>query len=69
MTPGLFGGVAAAMRFHPNALLVVAAFVVLILLAVDVRLGMAAIVAGTVVDGLFLTVPLFVGGSRDRRPH
>ena len=35
------------MRFHPKGLLVVAAFAVLVMLAVDVRLGIAAIVAGT----------------------
>ena len=58
---------AATMRFHPKALFVVAAFGVLILLAVDVRLGVAAIVAGTVIDGVFFVVPLWSGGSRDRR--
>jgi hypothetical protein len=58
---------AATMRIHPKALLVAAAFGVLILLAVDVRLGVAAIVAGTVIDGVFFVVPLCFGGSRDRR--
>jgi len=54
-------------RFHPKGLLVVAAFVVLVMLAIDVRLGIAAIVAGTVIDWLFLALPLGLGRSRDRR--
>jgi hypothetical protein len=55
------------MRFHPKGLLVVAAFAVLIMLAIDVRLGIAAIVAGTVIDWLSLALPLGLGRSRDRR--
>jgi len=55
------------MRFHAKGLLVVAAFAVLVMLAVDVRLGIAAVVAGTVIDGLSLTLPLGLGRRRDRR--
>ena len=57
----------AVMRIHPKGLLVVAAFVVLVMLAVDVRLGIAAIVAATVVDWLSLALPLGLGRSRDHR--
>ena len=49
------------MRFHPKGLLVVAAFAALVMLAVDVRWGIAA---GIVIDGLFLALPLGVGRSR-----
>ena len=46
------------MRFHPKGLLVVAAIAVLVMLAVDVRWGIAAIAAGTVIDWLFFALPL-----------
>jgi hypothetical protein len=52
------------MRFHPKGLLVVAAFAVLVMLAVDVRWGIAAIAAGIVIDWLFLALPLGLGRSR-----
>jgi hypothetical protein len=55
------------MRFHSKGLLVVAAFAVLIMLAIDVRSGIAAIVAGTVIDWLSLALPLGLGRGRDRR--
>jgi len=42
------------MRFHPKGLLVAAAFAALVMLAVDVRWGIAAIAAGIVIDWLFL---------------
>ena len=53
------------MRFHPKGLLVVAAFAVLVMMAVDVRLGVAAIVACTVVDAWSFVAPLMSG----RRDH
>ena len=52
------------MRFHPKGLLVAAAFAALVMLAVDVRWGIAAIAAGIVIDWLFLALPLGVGRSR-----
>jgi hypothetical protein len=55
------------MRFHLKGLLVVAAVAVLVMLAVDVRWGIAAIVAGTVIDWLSLALPLGLGRRRDRR--
>ena len=64
---GLLAAREVMMRFHAKGLLVVAAFAVLVMLAVDVRLGIAAIVAGTVIDWLSLTLPLGFGRSRDRR--
>ena len=54
------------MRFHAKGLLAVAAFAVLVMLAVDVRLGIAAIVAATVIDWLSFTLPLGFGRSRER---
>jgi hypothetical protein len=57
------------MRFHAKGLLVVAAFAVLVMLAVDVRWGVAAIVAGAAIDWLSLALPLGLGRSRDRRAH
>jgi hypothetical protein len=60
------------MRFHPKGLLVVAALAAMVMLAVDVRWGIAAIVAGTVIDWLSFALPLGLGrgvrGPRDRRP-
>jgi len=55
------------MRLHPKGLLVVAAFAVLLMFAVDVRVGIAAIVAGTVIDALSFALPLGLGGRRERR--
>ena len=54
------------MRFHPKGLLVVAAVAVLVLTAVDVRLGVAAIVACTVIDAWSFVAPLMSGRSRER---
>jgi hypothetical protein len=55
------------MRFHPKGLLVVAAFAVLLMFAVDVRVGIAAVVAGAVIDALSFALPLALGGTRERR--
>jgi hypothetical protein len=55
------------MRFHPKGLLVVAAFAVLVMLAVDVRWGIAAMAAGTAIDWLSFALPLGAMRSRDRR--
>lgn len=52
------------MRFHPKGLLVAATFAVLVMLAVDVRWGIAAITAGIVIDWLFLALPLGLARSR-----
>ena len=54
------------MRFHVKGLLVVALFAALVMLAVDVRLGIAAIVAATVIDFLSLALPLGLGQRRER---
>ena len=54
------------MRVHPKGVLVVIAVVALFSLALDVRLGLAAIVAATIIDWAFLAGPLV--GSR-RRSH
>ena len=54
-------------RFHLKGLLVVALFAALVMLAVDVRLGVAAIVAAVVIDWLSLALPLGLGQGRDRR--
>ena len=53
-------------RFHLKGLLVVALFAALLMLAVDVRLGIAAIVAAVVIDWLSLALPLGLGQPRDR---
>ena len=62
------------MTFHPKALLVVALFAVLLIVAVDPRLGIAAIVVGAMFDALSV-LPIFgphgwrrsrMGHSRDR---
>jgi len=53
-------------RFHLKGLLVVALFVALVMLAVDVRIGVAAIVAAAVIDWLSLALPLGLGQRRDR---
>jgi hypothetical protein len=55
------------MRFHPNALLVVMAFWAMFLIGLDVRFGMAAIIAATVIDWLFVAAPFIPDGGRDRR--
>jgi hypothetical protein len=54
-------------RFHLKGLLVVALFAAVVMLAVDVRLGIAAIVAAAVIDWLSLALPLGLGQGRDRR--
>ena len=54
------------MRFHPKGLLAVGAFALLVMLAADVRLGIAAIVAGTLIDWLSMALPLGIGRSRGR---
>ena len=58
------------MRFHPKAffkaLLILGAFATLLLLGMDSRLGIIAILAVAVVDALSFLVPLgLVSGSRD----
>jgi hypothetical protein len=53
-------------RFHLKGLLVVALFASLVMLAVDVRIGVAAIVAAAVIDWLSLALPLGLGQRRDR---
>ena len=55
------------MRFRVKGLLVAAAFAVLLMLAIDVRVGIAAIIAATVIDWLSLALPLGLGRVRDRR--
>ena len=57
------------MRFHPKGLFAVAAFAVLVMLAVDVRISIAAIVAWTVIDFLSFALPLGLGGDHRRRPR
>jgi len=54
-------------RFHVKGLLVVAAFAAILALAVDARLGIAAIVAGLAIDWLSLALPLGLGGDDRRR--
>jgi len=53
-------------RFHLKGLLVVALFAALVMLAVDVRIGVAAIVAAAVIDWLSMALPLGLGQRRDR---
>jgi hypothetical protein len=53
-------------RFHLKGFLVVALFAAVVMLAVDVRLGIAAIVAAAVIDWLSLALPLGLGQGRDR---
>jgi hypothetical protein len=55
------------MRFHAKALLVLIAFWAMFLLGLDVRFGMAAIIAATVIDWLFIAAPFIPDGGRDRR--
>jgi hypothetical protein len=55
------------MRFHVNALPAALLFAGLLLLAVDARLGVAAIAAGAIVDWLSFALPLGLGRGRDRR--
>jgi hypothetical protein len=54
-------------RFHLKGLLAVAAFAALVMFAVDARLGIAALVAGTAIDWLSLALPLGLGRERPRR--
>jgi hypothetical protein len=54
-------------RFHLKGLPAVAAFAALVMLAVDARLGIAALVAGTAIDWLSLALPLASGRERPRR--
>jgi len=55
------------MRFHPKALLLLLAFWAMFLIGLDVRSGMAAIIAANVIDCLFVAAPFIPGGGRDRR--
>lgn len=55
------------MRFHVKGLTVAAAFAVLLMIAIDVRLGIAAIIAATVIDWLSLALPLGPACVRNRR--
>jgi hypothetical protein len=57
-------------RLHLKALLVVAAFAALVMVAVDARLGAAALVAAAIIDWLSLALPLGLGGGGgDRQSH
>jgi hypothetical protein len=47
-------------------LLIVAGFAVLLMIGVDVRLGLAAILAAAVIDALTFLLPMGLGRSRDR---
>jgi hypothetical protein len=60
-------GSKSIMRFQPNALLVLIAFWAMFLIGLDVRIGMAAIIAVTVIDWLFIAAPFIPAGGRDRR--
>ena len=54
-------------RVHLKGLLVAAAFAALVMLAVDVRLGVAALVAAAIIDWLSLALPLGLGRDGDRQ--
>ena len=54
------------MRFNPRALLVLAAFVAVLLLALNVRFGAVAIIAAAVIN--MLVFPL-LGWNRNDRPN
>lgn len=64
---GLQRSMEAKMRFHVKGFLVATAFAVLFLVAVDVRLGLAAVIAAAVIDWLSLALPL--GPGRVRNPR
>ena len=53
--------------FNPKAALGLAAFVLLLLAGVDARLGVAAILAMAILDGLSLLLPMGLGRSNDDR--
>ena len=55
------------MKFHPKALLAVVGVAVVLMVAIDVRLGIAAIVAFTAVDALSFLAPLIFGPSRFKK--
>jgi hypothetical protein len=55
------------MRFHLKGLMVAAAFAVLLMFAIDVRVGIGAIIAATAIDWLSFALPLGLGRIRDRR--
>jgi hypothetical protein len=57
------------MRIHLRGLLVAALFVGLVLVAVDARIGVAAIVAATVIDWLAFALPLGSGRDREDAAH
>jgi hypothetical protein len=57
----------AMVRLHLKGFLVVAAFAALVMCAVDVRLGAAAIGAAAVIDWLSLALPLGLERAGDRR--
>ena len=54
------------MRFHPKGLLALVVFLALVALGIDLRWGIAAILAMTALDALSLLAPFF-HSSRDRR--
>jgi hypothetical protein len=56
------------MRVHRTGVLVLLAFIAVFALALDVRIGIAAVIAATVIDWLFIVVPLSrVGTKSDGR--
>ncbi len=60
------GRLKSIMRFHPKALFVLMAFWAMFLIGLDVRFRMAAIIAASMIDWLFVAAP-FIPGGRDRR--
>jgi hypothetical protein len=55
------------MRVHPTGLLVLLGVVALFALALDVRLGVAAIVAAGVIDWAYLGAPFISSGRQSNR--
>jgi hypothetical protein len=55
------------MRFHPKALLVLMAFWAMFLIGLDVRFRIAAVIAASMIDWLFIAAPFIPDGGRDRR--
>lgn len=54
------------MTFHPKGLLAVVAFALLLTVAGDTRLGIAALAAYIAIDALAFLAPLFGSGRTDQ---
>jgi hypothetical protein len=61
-------GVDALMRIHRAGLMVLFGFAALFALALDVRLGIAALVAASIIDWLYIVAPFWRPRQKPSEP-